>query len=329
MTVAPAPLTPSGTVPGTTHTRPLQLAIFDNEKATRPRNSASPPWDEVVTLLNFRNYRPDKSGLMLGGYDLSGSRKNQNVRSRSIVQLDIDTDVKKDKRTGHIISVSRPAPAVEAVRKKIAEYEWIASSSHSHDPAAGIIKYRITMLPDRNILPDEHEAVLEALDELLGGCLDRAAWPLSQAFYLPSCPAPMAADAFSIHNKGAPLPVDRFVTRGCQIIIARQSVPTQRAANINNRPEPDTPRRRAVLQDALNYIPANRDRNEWRDIVWAILSTGWHDAEAIAKAWSMTAPHYYTDEGFAKVVSCFDPQHSQTPTLGTLFYFARLGGWNG
>jgi hypothetical protein len=94
-------------------------------------------------------------------------------------------------------------------------------------------------------------------------------------------------------------------------------------------PEPDTPRRRACLYDALRFISAAVDRNDCRDIVWAILSTGWADAPAIAEAWSRTAPDVFTDAAFANIIASYDPQRSDGPTLGTIFHYARKGGRNG
>ena len=86
-----------------------------------------------------------------------------------------------------------------------------------------MFKYRVVILPDRDILPDEHEPLLEALDERLEGALDRGAWAWSQAFYLPSCPEVNQGDAFFDHNEGAPLPVDEFVRRGREIITAKDA----------------------------------------------------------------------------------------------------------
>lgn len=93
--------------------------------------------------------------------------------------------------------------------------------------------------------------------------------------------------------------------------------------------EPDTPLRRARLHDALRFVSANSDRDDWRDIVWAILSTGWHDAPAIAEAWCRTAPHRFTQDGFDNLLDSYDPSHTESPTLGTIYYRARKAGWNG
>ena len=93
--------------------------------------------------------------------------------------------------------------------------------------------------------------------------------------------------------------------------------------------EHDTPLRRARLDDALRFLSANSARDEWRDIVWAILSTGWPDAPAIAEAWCRTAPDRFTDEGFDNLIRSYDPCCPEPLTLGTIYYRAREAGWNG
>ncbi|MBA4090551.1 MAG: hypothetical protein C0494_08175 [Sphingobium sp.] len=93
--------------------------------------------------------------------------------------------------------------------------------------------------------------------------------------------------------------------------------------------EPDTPLRRARLSDALRFMSADSERDDWRDTVWAILSTGWRDAPIIAEAWCRTAPHRFTQHGFDNLLGSYDPGHSECPTLGTIFYRAREAGWNG
>jgi hypothetical protein len=112
---------------------------------------------------------------MLGGYALNGQRGNANVAARSIIILDVDSEGEKDEATGRLLRVTRPAPDLETIRGNIAEFEWIANSTHWHEPDIGANKYRITIMPERDYLLDEHKPLLEALDELLGGCLARVA----------------------------------------------------------------------------------------------------------------------------------------------------------
>lgn len=93
--------------------------------------------------------------------------------------------------------------------------------------------------------------------------------------------------------------------------------------------EPDTPLRRARLHDALRFVSADSDRDDWRDIVWAILSTGWHDAPTIAVTWCRTAPHRFTQDGFDNLIGSHDPGRPDSPKLATIYFRARKCGWDG
>lgn len=92
---------------------------------------------------------------------------------------------------------------------------------------------------------------------------------------------------------------------------------------------PDTLRNRANLFAALQCILADCDYEVYRDTVWAILSTGWSDAEDIALRWCMTAPHRFEEDNFQSLVNSFDCSRAQKPTIGTIFYFAQRGGFDG
>ena len=172
----------------TTSSRGLAICTFADEKSTTPIKVGELPWEAVVALHAKRRIRPGKSGRMFGGYGINGTRCDANVPYRSVFQLDIDTEGVKDKTTGRILEVTHAAPPLSDIRSGINEYEWCAASSHWHEPQRGVIKYRVVMLPDRDIQPAEYEPLLEALDDRLHGALDRGAWQWSQAFYLPSCP---------------------------------------------------------------------------------------------------------------------------------------------
>lgn len=89
----------------------------------------------------------------------------------------------------------------------------------------------------------------------------------------------------------------------------------------------DTPRQRAVVAEMLGHVSADCSYERYRNIVWAILSLGWKDAEDLAEQWCLTAPHRFEDIDFYNVVNSHDP--SRTPTMGTLYHHAREGGWHG
>lgn len=89
----------------------------------------------------------------------------------------------------------------------------------------------------------------------------------------------------------------------------------------------DTPRQRARVAEMLRYVSADCSYELYRDLVWAILSLGWDDGEALAEQWCQTAPDRFEDIDFWNVVNSHDP--SRTPTIGTIHHHAKAGGWNG
>lgn len=91
---------------------------------------------------------------------------------------------------------------------------------------------------------------------------------------------------------------------------------------------PDTPESAeaiARVKDMLSYVSADCSYEQWRDIIWSVLSTGWAYAEEIVLIWSMTVPERYEQEAFSQLVKDFDP--GKGITLGTLYHHAELAGW--
>ena len=91
----------------------------------------------------------------------------------------------------------------------------------------------------------------------------------------------------------------------------------------------ETPRQIAILKDALGFISADCDYETWRNIVWAILSTGWLCAEDLALEWSETAPERFDFDAFWALANYYVLDHQNKITLGTILHHARRGGWNG
>jgi len=96
-----------------------------------------------------------------------------------------------------------------------------------------------------------------------------------------------------------------------------------------NNLRPETPREIATIQAALNHINADCSYEIWRNVVWSILSTGWLCAEDMALAWSQSKPDRFELNSFWSVANSFIPGHSNQITVGSLYYYARHGGWNG
>lgn len=102
---------------------------------------------------------------------------------------------------------------------------------------------------------------------------------------------------------------------------------TRRFSNCTK--EPETPRAVAHVVDALRHIDADCDYDTWCRIIWALMSTGWTCAENLAREWSQSAPDRFEEQAFMVRVNTFNPDHEARIGLGTLFHFARAGGWDG
>ncbi len=95
------------------------------------------------------------------------------------------------------------------------------------------------------------------------------------------------------------------------------------------RQRQESPREVANLRNLLTYISADCPYEVWRNVVWAILSTGWLCAEELAQQWSMSAPARYEEDAFWLVANSYVPDHPNPITLGTAVHHARQGGWHG
>jgi hypothetical protein len=87
--------------------------------------------------------------------------------------------------------------------------------------------------------------------------------------------------------------------------------------------EIDTPRRVAVIRDLLRYINPDCDYVMWRDVVFSILSSDYVAAEGIAREWS-EGSNKFDSTSFNSLVKSYK---SGSFTLGTIYHYARLGGY--
>ena len=82
------------------------------------------------------------------------------------------------------------------------------------------------------------------------------------------------------------------------------------------------------LRSALGLINADCSRDEWRDHLFAINATGWQCAEEIAREWSLTAPHRWSDSAFAELWESADPSRPGGRTIASVYFAAKRNGWN-
>lgn len=302
--------------------RQIDYCIFSNEKAPSPIVSGTTSWSELLTRLSKHEHRDQKSGLMLGGYALKGSRSNANILYRSLIQLDIDTtwSISEDGE----IAVLKQAPVIDQLPTLLSEFEWIATSTHSHDPKNGFIKYRITLLPDRDIQNNEYKTILEYIDTLLGGILDKNAWQLSQAFYLPSCPEKNFADAFVTYNAGKLFPIDSVIEQAANTERKSNGV-LQRLHLSPAQPIAETAENIDRLKATLARISPDICRQDWLPVIWSIAAHGWQSGYTIAKSWSSSG-RTFDPIKFDSDWTDYDPNRSDSISSSRVYTFAKTHG---
>lgn len=315
-----------------TQKEPSKFAVmrYASEKDNVGKQNAG-TWLQIVSLLQKRDIRQQKSGKAFAPVAMKPgtARAKGNVLAISMAVADIDTEGIKDKSTGQLLSVTKRAPTLDQLRPHIEGYLWAAHSSHWHEPQrlGGVIKYRIIFPLSRACTPEEWPTVWEGLNILLGGHCDLACKDISRLYYLPSCPAASADDAFFESNDGQYLDPDFLIGLASK----RPPLPAATFATSNllgntEHPAPlETQEEIGRVQSMLAAIPASCDREQWRNVVWAIAATGWNCAESIACAWSKTAPAMFDDKEFRRVWGSFRPDAGIR--FGSLVHYAKLAGW--
>ena len=90
--------------------------------------------------------------------------------------------------------------------------------------------------------------------------------------------------------------------------------------------QPESPKNVATLINALDQISSDCDYESYRNIVWAIKSTGWTVADEIALIWSQKAMDRFNEETFNNLINSYSFDHTNPITVGTIFHLARTGG---
>lgn len=89
---------------------------------------------------------------------------------------------------------------------------------------------------------------------------------------------------------------------------------------------PESPKNVANLINALDHISSDCDYESYRNIVWAIKSTGWTVANEIALIWSQKAMDRFNEETFNTLINSYSFDHANPVTVGTIFHLAKAGG---
>ncbi len=166
-------------------------------------------WDEFVarlrkiritkeTMAQYDAMTKAKKGdikdgpAFVGGLVRGGRRRKQNIDSRSLITLDAD-------------NISPDDDFFFAVELVLGGCAYVIYSTHSHRPSSP--RYRVAILPDRRMSPDEYSAVSRKLSEQIGmAYFDKKSFECQQLMYLPSGSkdAEVVLEVF----EGEPLSVD-------------------------------------------------------------------------------------------------------------------------
>lgn len=167
-------------------------------------------WDEFVDKLRKVRRTPEttaqynkmssiartnvKDGpAFVGGLVRGGRRKKENVDTRSLITLDVDHADDGFQFAAELV---------------LGGTAYVLYSTHSYRPEKP--KYRLIVLPDRVMSPDEYAAVSRKLAEQIGmDYFDKTTFDVHRLMYLPSC----SKDAEPVFEvcAGEPLSIDALL----------------------------------------------------------------------------------------------------------------------
>jgi hypothetical protein len=293
--------------------RQLSMTFYKSEREPTPHTAGDIAPSKLSEILAKRKMRPEKSGSAFAQYMLKegGTRRNVDVVRRSGIECDIDAGA-----------------TLNDLRFAIDSYWWFAYSTHSHDPENGKFKFRLVIPFCRDISPVEWPHVWQGCNELLGGVLDPATKDISRLVYLPSCPVEKEEYAFHEQHDGALIDPEMLIALAQEAITLDEdplALNKYVATALKSPPPFELPMEIERVKSMLSVIPADCNREQWRNVIWAVASTGWGCAERLARDWSMTAPTIYVENDFNSDWTSFDPNGGIG--FGTLVHHAKHHGW--
>jgi hypothetical protein len=99
-----------------------------------------------------------------------------------------------------------------------------------------------------------------------------------------------------------------------------------KSKSLNTYPPEETPRHVAWAEELLSYIDPDCSYETYRNVIWALESTGWGCIDDIQHKWSLGAPERFTEDGLTVIKASFD-HRADGITFGTLVHLAKEGGY--
>jgi hypothetical protein len=291
----------------------MKIALA-NKAAAAEIGSTETTWERICKNLSSVKAGPkDGPGWIAADID-PGPRRNERVRSITVLALDVEG---KDEIC---------PPGLVTVENSLEDigYDAHVHTTYNHDPDNP--RYRVIVRLADPMPPAMLKQALSALADKIGlsDCWDRQCSDPARLFYLPRCPQGKEHlfQAFTVKGRPLPLPELREII-GNQNVLPFPTLPADDKKLLPSFPE--TPENIERVRSQLAMISADCDRATWRNVIWAVQSTGWDSAYTIAQEWSQTAPDLFDQKEFDKVVKSFKPDGGIT--LGTLNHFAKSAGW--
>ena len=283
-------------------------------------------WPEFIQYIIGARHKPTstKWGRLIGGYWLkeNSARSNGAVEIVHMVILDVDA-----KPGNNVPSLAEMRARFKAGAQGIYGCKVLAYTTYNH--ALDNPRYRIILPLARGVAPNEYAALWGGINEALGGIVDIATKDISRTHYLPICPPERMdiADWFEANHDEEMLNPEPLIIEGKKIVKARPI----KAKAINSfwipsfPPTPESALEISKTNNALSFISADCSYEIYRDVIWAILSTNWDCAEDIARKWSLTAPHRFSEATLQALINSYS--HTGGIHYGTLLYHARRAGY--
>jgi hypothetical protein len=214
--------------------------------------------------------------------------------------------------------------SLDELKTTIAQFSWIAYSSHSHDPGSAKFKFRLIFFIGRVCSVDEWKDIWAGMNKLLRGHCDQACKDPARLYFLPSCPEERSSDAFVVSNDGDLIDLDYLKGQALEPQGSNMAVTNALCVTMPEQPQPETPANIERVKSAAAAIDSDSPRDVWRDVVWAIKSLGWGCGKQLATDWSMRGFKWDAVE-FEMVWN--SGKRDGGITIGTLFHHAPGAGW--
>lgn len=251
----------------------IPLAIFPNEKTSKPERQLEVAWEQYYRLTSIHTVREAKSGKGFVPAKLSGNRANTNVEHVSLAVMDSDQGVPFDEGL-----------------KRLKGYDAVLYTTHSHSEEHP--KWRAVIRLAQSVKPDDFPAFRSGLVEKFGADInDSQCNDAARFYYFPSCPQEKAHLRRTEILEGIPLDPAPLMGRGRQILEQRKKPVTinRDLGSGTNRPMAEIPENIERVKEMLAVLDAACDYGTWRNVGWALASLGWKCGFDLFNEWSKTA----------------------------------------